>query len=136
MADNLPTKVGHGLAKGLGIKIPYRDPLGAHADPVTRGESTFSCGTLDTYSYVESEPTSAEWLRELCPSWNQVFNYFYSLFPFLSWITRYNTQWLFGDMVAGAYRALPRDDRVLTNCYRYHGRRRRRSPGYGLCQTG
>ncbi|PKY04883.1 putative sulfate transporter [Aspergillus campestris IBT 28561] len=101
MADDLPTKVGHGLAKGLGIKIPYRDPLGAHTEPVTRGESTFSCGTLDTYAYVESEPTSAEWLRELCPSWNQVFSYLYSLFPFLSWITRYNTQWLFGDMVAG-----------------------------------
>jgi sodium-independent sulfate anion transporter 11 len=101
MSDDVKTKVGHGLAKALGIKVPYRDPMGAHADPVTRGESTFSMGTVDTYSYLEPEPTSAEWLKELCPTWAQVGRYFYKLFPFLSWITRYNGQWFLGDMIAG-----------------------------------
>ncbi|PKX94775.1 SLC26/SulP family anion transporter [Aspergillus novofumigatus IBT 16806] len=101
MSADLKTKIGHGLAKGLRIKLPYRDPLGANADPVTRGESMFSVGTVDTYSYVEPEPTSAEWLKELCPTWQDVGHYFYRLFPFLTWITRYNLQWFLGDMVAG-----------------------------------
>lgn len=101
MSGDTKTKVGHGLAKALGIKISYRDPLGANSDPVTRGESTFSMGTVDTYSYLEPEPTSGEWLLELCPTWSQVARYFYSLFPFLSWITRYNMQWFLGDLIAG-----------------------------------
>ncbi|RAK72067.1 SLC26/SulP family anion transporter [Aspergillus fijiensis CBS 313.89] len=101
MSKDFTTKVGQGLAKGLGIKQAYRDPLGAQADPVTRGESTFSYGTIDTYSYLEQEPTTAEWFKEITPSWHDVGRYFYRLFPFLSWITRYNTQWLIGDLVAG-----------------------------------
>ncbi|KAA8643500.1 hypothetical protein EYZ11_006609 [Aspergillus tanneri] len=101
MSDDIRTKVGHGVAKALGIKIAYRDPLGANADPVTRGESTFSVGTVDTYSYLEPEPTSFEWVTELWPTWGQVGSYIYRLFPFLSWITRYNWQWFIGDLVAG-----------------------------------
>ncbi|KAL4898224.1 sulfate transporter family-domain-containing protein [Aspergillus ambiguus] len=101
MPSDIKTKVGHGLAKGLGIKLPYRDPLNAQADPVTRGESTFSVGTIDTYSYLEPEPTSAEWLKEITPSPRALGQYALSLFPFLTWITRYNLQWLFGDLVAG-----------------------------------
>ena len=101
MSEDAKTKVGHGVAKALGIKVPYRDPLGATSDPVTRGESTFSVGTMDTYSYLEPEPTSFEWVKELWPSWAQFASYLYSLFPFLSWITRYNLQWLIGDLTAG-----------------------------------
>ncbi|KAJ5893353.1 hypothetical protein N7495_005044 [Penicillium taxi] len=100
MAGDRLTQVGHGLAKGLGIKIAYRDPLGAN-DPVTRGESAFSQGTTDTYSYFEPEPTSVEWIREIIPSGQQLWRYFISLFPFLSWIGHYNLQWLYGDLVAG-----------------------------------
>ncbi|EER43331.1 sulfate permease [Histoplasma capsulatum var. duboisii H88] len=88
------TKVGNTLAKLAGIKKNYRDPIGA--DPVTRGESTFSVGTSDTYAYVEQEPSSADWLRELVPTGQQVVQYFINLFPFLRWITRYNLQWLIG----------------------------------------
>lgn len=101
MAGDKVSKVGNTIAKGLGIKVAYRDPLGATADPVTRGESAFSVGTVDTYSYNEPEPTSVEWIREVAPSGRQVLNYFISLFPFLNWIGRYNLQWLFGDLVAG-----------------------------------
>lgn len=101
MPGDLKSKAGHGLAKGLGIQLPYRDPLGAKEDPVTRGESTFSVGTMDTYSYLEPEPTTAEWIIEHTPTWRQWGHYFWSLFPFLSWITRYNWKWFLGDMVAG-----------------------------------
>ena len=101
MPGDLKEKTGRGLAKVLGIQIPYRDPLNAREDPVTRGESTFSYGTMDTYSYLEPEPTSMDWIKEVMPSWHQVWLYFYRLFPFLTWITRYNWKWLVGDMIAG-----------------------------------
>ncbi|KAJ5278748.1 hypothetical protein N7478_004120 [Penicillium angulare] len=94
------TKIGHGLAKGLGIKVAYRDPLGA-SDPVTRGESAFSVGTVETYSYNEPEPSSIDWVREVTPTGAQFVNYLISLFPFLNWIGRYNLQWFVGDLVAG-----------------------------------
>lgn len=101
MPGDLTTKTGHGLAKALGIQIPYRDPLNANEDPVTRGESTFSAGTMDTFSYLEPEPTSWDWIKEHTPSLREVGLYFYRLFPFLTWITRYNRKWLLGDLVAG-----------------------------------
>ncbi|KAJ5586769.1 uncharacterized protein N7459_002534 [Penicillium hispanicum] len=94
------SKIGHTVAKGLGIKVAYRDPMGA-TDPVTRGESTFSVGTADTYSYNEPEPTSIDWICEVTPSFRQFVHYLISLFPFLNWIGRYNMQWLVGDLVAG-----------------------------------
>lgn len=99
MPGETATKIGHGLAKVLGIKIQYRDPLGASADPVTRGESTFSTGTADTY--VEPEPTTAEWISEHIPSFRDIGQYFLNLFPFLNWIARYNLQWFIGDLIAG-----------------------------------
>ncbi|KAJ5636779.1 uncharacterized protein N7484_010092 [Penicillium longicatenatum] len=95
------SKVGHGLAKGLGIKVAYRDPMGLPNEPVTRGESTFSVGTVDTCAYNEPEPNSIDWLCEIAPSGKQMIDYCVNLFPFLTWITRYNLQWLMGDLVAG-----------------------------------
>jgi sodium-independent sulfate anion transporter 11 len=97
MPNEFGSRVGHGVAKTLGLKLPEKQ----QHDPVTRGESTFSVGTFETHSYVEPEPTVGEWFAEVFPNWNQVGLYFYRLFPFLSWITRYNRQWLMGDMVAG-----------------------------------
>ncbi|PNS20254.1 Sulfate permease 2 [Sphaceloma murrayae] len=91
------TKVGHGLAKALGIKLNYRDELGHEG--LTRGESVFSVDSAD--SYVEREPTVAEWFAEITPSGHQVFNYFRNLLPFLHWIGFYNLQWFAGDLVAG-----------------------------------
>ncbi|CAG8077883.1 unnamed protein product [Penicillium salamii] len=101
MSGETSSKLGSTLAKGLGIKVAYRDPLGATADPVTRGESTFSMGTVDTNLYNEPEPTSWEWITEVLPSSRQLGRYFISLFPFLTWITNYNLQWLYGDLIAG-----------------------------------
>ncbi|KAK6948661.1 hypothetical protein Daesc_010431 [Daldinia eschscholtzii] len=87
-------KAGQTLAKVLGIKLEDPD-----LDGVTRGESVFSTQTAD--SFVEQQPTSAEWLREIIPSGRDLLNYLKSLFPFLSWIGFYNLQWFIGDLVAG-----------------------------------
>ena len=91
------TKIGHGLAKVLGIDLHYRNETGS--DRITRGESAFSIEGGD--SYVEHEPTAGEWLREITPSGQDILNYIIRLFPFLSWIGHYNVQWLIGDLVAG-----------------------------------
>lgn len=92
----MTSKAGAGLAKVLGIKL---DENARHKDTVTRGESLMSINTADTY--VEEEPTVAEWFREITPSPKEFKLYLYSLFPFTHWIGRYNLQWLYGDLVAG-----------------------------------
>jgi sodium-independent sulfate anion transporter 11 len=93
----ISTKIGHGLAKVLGIDLHYRSETGS--DRVTRGESVFSISSAD--SYVEREPTAAEWLASVTPTSRDFVNYIIRLFPFTHWITRYNAQWLIGDLVAG-----------------------------------
>ena len=98
------TRIGHGLAKVLGIKLNYRNPTG---DELTRGESAFSQSTAETF--VEGEPTSWEWIQSVVPSGHQLGRYVYSLFPFTHWIGRYNAQWLYGDLVAGRSRLVTRD---------------------------
>lgn len=87
-------RLGQNVAKALGIKLEDPD-----VDNVTRGESVFSMQTAD--SFVELQPTSAEWLAEITPSGRDIAAYFKSLFPFLSWIGFYNLQWFIGDLVAG-----------------------------------
>lgn len=92
----LATKVGHGLAKVLGIQLEESD----HGrDTVTRGESVMSTQTSD--SFFEGPPTSLEWLHEQVPTRQESAKYVKSLFPFLSWITHYNLAWFAGDLVAG-----------------------------------
>ncbi|KAF2146648.1 uncharacterized protein K452DRAFT_68822 [Aplosporella prunicola CBS 121167] len=95
MASNME-KLGHGLANVLGIKL---DAPEGGSDKITRGESVFSVSSADTY--VEQEPTAWEWICETFPNGRDVVAYLYRLFPFLAWITRYNTTWLWGDLVAG-----------------------------------
>nr|OQO17253.1 hypothetical protein B0A51_14696 [Rachicladosporium sp. CCFEE 5018] len=96
-APSTSTKIGHSLAKVLGIKLEYRDETGA--GKLTRGESTFTIDSAD--SYVENEPTAAEWLRSVTPTGKDVTHYLYHLFPFTHWILNYNVQWLIGDLIAG-----------------------------------
>lgn len=90
------TKVGHGLAKVLGIKLEQHNPP---EDLLTRGESAYSVDSADTF--FEPEPSSKEWLQSLNPGKKGVINYFRNLFPFTRWILRYNLTWLAGDLVAG-----------------------------------
>lgn len=91
------TKVGHGLAKVLGIKL--EQPSNAGASKVTRGESVFSVDSSD--SYLEEEPTVWEWIKSTTPNGREIGQYVRNLFPFTRWILRYNTQWLIGDLIAG-----------------------------------
>ncbi|KAF3046437.1 Sulfate permease 2 [Didymella heteroderae] len=93
----MANRIGNGIAKVLGIDLHYRNETGS--DRVTRGESVFTVGSADTY--VEQEPTAAEWIRETLPSGRELGEYCYSLFPFVHWIGRYNLQWLIGDLIAG-----------------------------------
>lgn len=53
--------------------------------------------------YIEEEPTVKEYLQEIAPSWRDVGNYVYRLFPFISWIGKYNLTWALGDTIAGKY---------------------------------
>ncbi|KAL9085110.1 MAG: hypothetical protein Q9165_007754 [Trypethelium subeluteriae] len=99
-AESSRAKVGHTLAKVLGIKLDYRNEMGRDNDSrVTKGESVFSVESAD--DYVEQEPTVAEWFQEHFPSGRQMLQYCRSLFPFTTWIHRYNVQWLIGDLIAG-----------------------------------
>jgi sodium-independent sulfate anion transporter 11 len=91
------TKAGHLLAKVLRIDLNYRDDI--PEETLSRGESILSVQTSDTF--VEQQPTSAEWIRDVLPSGKELISYTRSLFPFTYWIGRYNLQWLFGDLVAG-----------------------------------
>ena len=91
------TKIGHGLAKALGIKLDYREPTGPRK--LTRGESVFSVASAD--SYTEDEPSSVDWIREQVPSGREFLHYLHNLVPFTKWIHRYNLQWFIGDLVAG-----------------------------------
>ncbi|KAB8670383.1 hypothetical protein FH972_026296 [Carpinus fangiana] len=91
------TKVGHVLAKGLGIKLNYREGYGE--EKITRGESVFSVASADTY--VEQEPTSAEYLLDLVPTGKEAAHFIIAMFPFLSWIGHYNLTWFIGDLIAG-----------------------------------
>jgi solute carrier family 26 (sodium-independent sulfate anion transporter), member 11 len=90
------TKIGHGLAKVLGININERQARDA---AITRGESTYSLDSADTY--VEEEPRTIDWITDLIPGPQDARNYVRNLFPFTKWILRYNVQWLIGDLVAG-----------------------------------
>lgn len=57
--------------------------------------------------YAEDDPTVLEWASELTPSLSDVGRYIYNLFPFLSWIGKYNWTWFLGDFIAGKY-AIPK----------------------------
>ncbi|KAF9879045.1 sulfate permease [Colletotrichum karsti] len=90
----MANKIGHGLAKVLGIKLDRPEN-----EEMLRGESVFSVQSSDTF--VEAEPTTAEWFLELVPTGQEFLEYIRSLFPFLNWIGHYNLQWFMGDLVAG-----------------------------------
>ncbi|CAF3482891.1 unnamed protein product [Fusarium graminearum] len=88
--------LGHGLAKILGIKLE-----GQKRDQCAQmgGHSVLS--SQNGGSFYETEPTSAEWVKEQIPSKEDLITYGASLFPFSNWIGHYNLQWFAGDLVAG-----------------------------------
>jgi sodium-independent sulfate anion transporter 11 len=54
-------------------------------------------------TYVEDDPSVAEWFAGLVPTRSDVAQYVHNLFPSASWIRRYNLHWLLGDAIAGKY---------------------------------
>ncbi|POR35580.1 Sulfate permease 2 [Tolypocladium paradoxum] len=53
------------------------------------------------HTYLEDEPSVAEWFKDLAPTRAGATRYVKALFPSASWIRRYNLRWLLGDIVAG-----------------------------------
>lgn len=91
------TRLGHALAKILGIKLQNCNDPGR--EELTKNESVFSNSTVDTY--VEEEPRTIDWVRDVIPESQDIKRYVFNLFPFTRWIKKYNTQWAIGDAVAG-----------------------------------
>lgn len=51
--------------------------------------------------FLEEEPSIKEWLCGYMPTLKGSIAYFQSLFPFTSWLNRYDRHWLLGDVIAG-----------------------------------
>lgn len=94
-ASNMPSQAGRSLARALGIKLRDSDPW---KDNVTLGETVLS---RPGNSFFEEHPTVPGFFMGLRPSRQQASDYTLSLFPFLSWISKYNLKWFLGDLVAG-----------------------------------
>lgn len=75
------------------------------ASSTTRNRQTASLEQVarDTINetYLEEDPSVAEWFRDLVPSSAGVAEYVRELFPSAQWIRRYNLHWLLGDVIAG-----------------------------------
>lgn len=96
-AETTSTRIGHALARFLGIRLNYRTPQGA--DDLSRGESVYSVSSADTF--LECEPTSWDYIQAITPNGRDIARWAYNLFPFTHWITHYNVPWLVGDLIAG-----------------------------------
>ncbi len=94
-------RAGRLVAKALGIKLQDNDPYQELDRP---GASMMSNGS--DHSFVEEPPQVLDHLNALVPSGKEIYDYLFSLFPFLSWIGHYNLQWLIGDLVAGEHPCL------------------------------
>jgi sodium-independent sulfate anion transporter 11 len=52
-------------------------------------------------TYIEDDPSVAEWFCDLVPSSAGIAEYVHELFPSVQWMRRYNLHWLMGDVIAG-----------------------------------
>jgi hypothetical protein len=58
-------------------------------------------------TYIEEDPSVAEWFRQLVPTSHGAAEYARDLFPSARWLRRYNLHWLAGDAIAGMLRISP-----------------------------
>jgi sodium-independent sulfate anion transporter 11 len=60
----------------------------------------------DTFgeTYIEEDPSVAEWFRECIPTSHGAAEYVRELFPSARWLRRYNLHWLAGDAIAGMHK--------------------------------
>lgn len=98
MSGGSRTKVGHTLAKVLGINVEEKNYYVAEAN--------------SPHAYVDPDPTTGEWIAAHTPTRQQVGRYFYNIFPFIHWIGYYNLQWLIGDLVAGMLESIMYTSRI------------------------
>jgi hypothetical protein len=54
-------------------------------------------------TYIEEDPSVAEWFREFIPTSHGAAEYVRELFPSARWLRRYNLHWLAGDAIAGMF---------------------------------
>ncbi|KAK2011536.1 sulfate permease [Colletotrichum eremochloae] len=89
-------KAGAVLAKILGIDLE------ASTRHQTKELYEHVAKTISPHEpYYEEDPTVKEWLLEHVPTKEGAARYVKSLFPFTTWIFRYNTRWLISDAIAG-----------------------------------
>ncbi|KAI0881740.1 sulfate permease [Annulohypoxylon maeteangense] len=91
------TKIGHGLAWFFNLNL---DPYGQREAELNDSRNA-SQSHPDVEPYDEKDPTAISWIVSITPTPRGIFQYFYRLFPFLHWITRYNLTWFIGDLIAG-----------------------------------
>ena len=92
------TRVGHFIARSIGFDVNYRDET---TDNNTGRAHVVSIPNITTF--VGEEPIVAGWFQEILPARSALDRYLKELLLCLGWITRYNPQWLVGDLVAGAF---------------------------------
>lgn len=56
---------------------------------------------FESEPFFEREPTVAEFFQQYRPTFQDAGRYLYRMFPFLSWIGKYNWTWFLGDLIAG-----------------------------------
>ncbi|GKT85703.1 LOW QUALITY PROTEIN: sulfate permease 2 [Colletotrichum tofieldiae] len=92
------SQVGTALAKILGIDLK------ASTRHQTQELHEHIAETISPHEpYYEEDPTVKEWLLEHVPTKSGSARYVRSLFPFTTWILRYNTRWLVSDAIAALY---------------------------------
>ncbi|KAF2129222.1 sulfate permease [Dothidotthia symphoricarpi CBS 119687] len=86
MAEFLKTEVFHASSQDRCQNTTYLEQVARE----TIGET-----------YLEDDPSVAEWFQGLVPSSHSVIEYVRELFPSVQWMRRYNLHWLLGDAIAG-----------------------------------
>ncbi|RAR14062.1 sulfate permease [Stemphylium lycopersici] len=81
-------------------------------------------------TYIEEDPSVAEWFRECVPTSQDAAGYVRELFPSARWIRRYNLHWLAGDAIAGITVGL-----VVVPQAMAYASLARLSPAFGLYTT-
>jgi solute carrier family 26 (sodium-independent sulfate anion transporter), member 11 len=108
MAANPPTAKQR-LDKVFGVK-----EIAPEYNEASYAASVPSLANADIY--IETEPTVKEYFQEIIPTWRDVGSYIYRLFPFLSWIGKYNLTWALGDVIAGKFVASGRSVTQSRSC--------------------